>query len=183
MNLLFLMEFIKNFKMVGSITPSSKYLCRKIVRQIDFSSCNVIVEVGAGTGVFTDVIAANLQPNTLFIVVELNKKFSDKLQKKYQNIPNVHVVNDSALNIQDILKSFGVDAADYIVSGIPFFNLKERERLLLFREMQKVLTGKFILFQYTLKLKKTFSKFFKIEDILKITLNIPPAYVIVLRNY
>jgi phosphatidylethanolamine/phosphatidyl-N-methylethanolamine N-methyltransferase len=49
-------SFIKQFwaekKMVGSMTPSSRFLTQKMLKNIDFKKVKLIVELGPGTGVF-----------------------------------------------------------------------------------------------------------------------------------
>ena len=49
----FLKNFIKNPKQIGSIVPSSNYLSKKMVEQIDFENAEVILELGPGTGCYT----------------------------------------------------------------------------------------------------------------------------------
>lgn len=50
----FVSQYIVKPRTVGAIFPSSKYLAAKMVKDIDFSTSSYIVELGAGTGVFTD---------------------------------------------------------------------------------------------------------------------------------
>ena len=53
-------SFLKSFwaekKMVGSMTPSSRFLMDKMLKNIDFKKSKLIVELGPGTGVFTEKI-------------------------------------------------------------------------------------------------------------------------------
>ena len=72
----FLKEFIKENKMVGSLTPSSRFLAAKMIDTIDFSTVNVIVELGPGTGVFTRKIVEKLPATTHLFVFELNGDFA-----------------------------------------------------------------------------------------------------------
>ena len=49
----FLKEGLKNLKTIGSVARSSKYLCKGMIKHVDFKTANVIVELGAGDGVIT----------------------------------------------------------------------------------------------------------------------------------
>ncbi|WCC42260.1 hypothetical protein PJJ26_12605 [Tenacibaculum finnmarkense] len=45
----FFKEAVKNYKTSGTVAPSSKYLANKMLREIDFSKANVIIELGPET--------------------------------------------------------------------------------------------------------------------------------------
>lgn len=62
--MVFFKEFLKNTKQIGSVMPSSSFLSKVIVSKINYKNVNVIVELGAGTGVFTEMLVNNLNPNT-----------------------------------------------------------------------------------------------------------------------
>lgn len=49
----FFINFLKNWKQIGSITPSSNFLSRKMLKGLDISGAKMIVELGAGTGSIT----------------------------------------------------------------------------------------------------------------------------------
>ena len=63
MKKVFLSEFIKEFKTVGAITPSSKFLMKKMLSKIDFSKNVFLIELGPGTGVFTTEILSRMTEN------------------------------------------------------------------------------------------------------------------------
>ena len=52
----FIAHFLKERKMVGAMAPSSKFLAKKMLARIAFDQAKVIVELGPGTGVFTQRI-------------------------------------------------------------------------------------------------------------------------------
>ena len=66
-------SFIRNFwkerKMVRAMAPSSKYLAKKMLEKIDFSTAKVIVELGPGTGVFTRRMLQKLSPDGILLVL------------------------------------------------------------------------------------------------------------------
>ena len=50
-------NFINEFKKenrIGAIAPSSKFLAKKMMKEIDFSKDLNIIELGPGNGVFTE---------------------------------------------------------------------------------------------------------------------------------
>ncbi|MGX6592114.1 class I SAM-dependent methyltransferase [Cetobacterium ceti] len=178
--LLFIKEFIKHFKETGAILPSSRFLARKMIDEITFDKKNVIVELGPGTGVFTKEILKRKGKTDILIVIELNELFFNNLKKELpSDDKNIILINGSASNLSDILNKLKIKKVDYIISGLPFLNFETNERKIIFDEIKKVLNGKFILFQYTKKVKKEIEKYFIIEETKKVPFNIPPANVFV----
>ena len=49
----FLRQFWKEKKMVGAMSPSSRFLAKKMLESVDFESARIIVDLGPGTGVLT----------------------------------------------------------------------------------------------------------------------------------
>src|SRR5664279_5617979 len=105
---LFLGQYIRNTRTVGAITPSSRYLARKMVKSVDFVKAKVIVEYGPGTGVFTAGLIAQKKPTTKLIIVEQNSAFYDVLHDKYAHYENVTLVHDSVVHIETILQVYGI---------------------------------------------------------------------------
>ena len=68
----FLKQFLKEKKMVGSMTPSSRFLAAKMLENVNLETAEVIIELGPGTGVFTEKIISKLSPNARLLVFELN---------------------------------------------------------------------------------------------------------------
>ena len=58
----FIKQFLKDKKMVGALAPSSRFLGERMLENIDFSTDKIILELGPGTGVFTDLV--NKWPKT-----------------------------------------------------------------------------------------------------------------------
>ena len=91
----FFQRFLKEKKMVGAISPSSIFLTNKMLENIDFEKTKVLVEIGPGTGVFTKKVLSRMQPNSVFLVFELNTDFFQELQTKIVD-KRVIFINDSA---------------------------------------------------------------------------------------
>lgn len=179
---IFIKEFIFNRKEVGSLVPSSSFLATQMINNIDFKQSNIIVELGAGTGIFTDKILENLNPKTKLIIFETNIKFYNLLVSKYSNSKNIFVINDSAENLEKSLNLINIYQIDYIVSGLPLLNFSKSLRKSIFKSIQKILLKEFILFQYTSFLEKEILDYFLISAKKRIFFNIPPAIVYVTKN-
>ena len=178
--LLFLYKFIQSPTQVGSITPSSKYLAQAMLAPIDWSLVKSIVELGAGTGVFTKRIYQNAPKACQVAIFEKDKDMRKLLAVKY---PTCRFCED-AQNISGELGDLGLAAADYIISGLPFklFTQALRDRIL--DEVGSTLqpNGLFITFQYSLQMKEQLQSRFSKVDICFVPLNIPPAYVYICRK-
>jgi len=56
--LLFVRNFFRHPRMLGSIVPSSRFLIKQLLEPINFGRARVIVEYGPGVGVITAEAAA-----------------------------------------------------------------------------------------------------------------------------
>ncbi|QSB08724.1 methyltransferase domain-containing protein [Lysinibacillus fusiformis] len=179
-NLLFIFQYIFNPRSVGAILPSSKYLSKKMINDINFEKAKYIVEYGPGTGIFTENIIKNKKTTTKVVLIENNKNFYTLLQEKYKNVDNTIIVYDSAENVESILMDNQIPYVDYIVSGLPFTSLPINVSNKILQNTLKVLKedGLFVTFQYT-KLKiPFFKKYFPDISIKKEYRNLPPAYIL-----
>jgi phospholipid N-methyltransferase len=180
----FIKQYITRPRTVGAILPSSEFLAKKMITNIDFTNAHCIVEYGPGTGVFTEKILEKKATQTLLLLFETNEEFYTILKTKYKSLPNLHVINDSAENVGKHLNTHNIQTADYIVSGLPFASLPQEVSSSILSETKKHLEGKgsFITFQYTLLKKDFIGKYFKQIDISREVRNVPPAYVLCCKN-
>lgn len=180
----FLIEYIKHPRKIGAIAPSGKCLSRKMMKPIDFSSSDVIVEYGPGTGSFTKELLAHRRAGTTLILIEQNKYFYKKLKNKFGGQPDLYIIYGNAENVNEYLKKYGFQSADYIVSGLPFTTLPKDISDSILTETNQALgkNGKFITFQYSLIKCSFFEQYFKITRYLHEMKKLPPAYVLVMKN-
>lgn len=114
----FLFQFMKHPKIVGAIVPSSRTLAREICSLIPKdpkASKRLILEVGPGTGTFTDTIIQKMNPEDDLHLVEFDAQFCHALTKKYSHLPNVTVFCRSFTEHY----STNDTPYDFIVSGLP----------------------------------------------------------------
>lgn len=176
----FIKQYITKPRTVGAILPSSKYLAKRMIENIDFEGASCIVEYGSGTGVFTEKIIKRRKKDTKILLFESNKEFCNLLKEKYEDEPNIYIINDSAECVGKYMKRYDIPWIDYIVSGLPFASLPKDVSSNILKETQKYLNeeGKFITFQYTLLKKDFIKKYFNDVSIKREVRNVPPAYVL-----
>lgn len=174
----YLKNFIKD-KDVASVTPSSKLLIRRVCRPIDFSKDIVILEYGAGTGVFADYLLKHLTPDSKLILFETNEEFYEKL--KEISDPRIEVYNDSVEHVKTLLKGRYLGEADYIISGIPFSFLDPETKSSILTQAKEMLKdgGKFLAYQTSGHLKDPLRAVFGEESVGTEMefLNVPPMVV------
>ncbi len=169
----FFLNFIKDWG-VASITPSSGFAVKKLSNGIDFGEDIVIVEYGAGNGVFTKYFLNKMTNNSKLIAIETNKQLCNELNKIKDG--RLLVFNESAENIKNILKRSKLKEADYIVSGIPFSHFDDALSSRIVRNSKEILAddGKFLVYQFLTNVKKHLvSNFGSCKQSLCL-LNIPP---------
>lgn len=124
----FLRESRKDLASVGAICPSSSFLAKKMVVQLQDRPDRPIrvLEAGAGTGAITHHLIKWLRPKDRLDVYEINPSFAQHLKMEFQKpqhppetFPSIHVFEDSILNIQPQPRF------DYIISGLPFNSFDE----------------------------------------------------------
>jgi len=173
---LFARNFLKHPAMLGSVIPSSRFLVRHMLDQVNWNEARVIVEYGPGIGTFTREILSRMRPDAVLVVFETNADFIEHL-REWLTDPRVHLIHDSAAQVDKVLTSMGLHGADYIVSGLPFRVMPPEVRDAVLRATRDTLhpTGGFFLFQYTRSLETPLEHFFGTVHEEFEPLNIPPA--------
>ena len=175
---MFIRQFWKEKRMVGAISASSRFLGEKMLEGIDFDKEKILVELGPGTGVFTDIIIERLKEDSVLFVFELNDRFYEQLAARIKD-PRVFLIHDSAEKVQEYLKEKGYQHADAVISSLPLAVFPKELRASVLSASKNVLKdkGKYIQFQYSLQAKKELKKTFKHVSIRWTPLNFPPAFV------
>lgn len=174
------LSYIKNFlkdRDVAAIAPSSRFLVRRVCKWIDFDEPAVIVEYGPGNGVFSEHIWERMTEDSTLLLIESNPDFVEMLSEATADDPRVIVIDGRAENIVDILKAHDIDAADYILSGIPFSFLDDDVKHDLLTSTREVLSegGKFLVYQNYNHLEKPLRRHFSSVTKEYEPRNIPPT--------
>ncbi len=173
----FFSAFLKQGKNVGSVTPSSKFLVKKMVEPIQFKNVKCIVELGPGTGIITLELLKNMPEDSILLAFEINNEFCDILNQIGDS--RLKVISDSAEKLEDYLKKYNVEKVDYIVSSLPLFMIPNEVVDKILEVTTKVMNpeGAFIQYQYSLNAYKKLRNTFKKVDLNFTPMNIPPAFV------
>lgn len=130
-NLLFVKKLLRHGTQIAALFPSGRFLCRRCVKYIDFSQVATIVELGAGTGPVTQEIVRHMQPDSRFLVVEIDGEFCQVLRERFPQ-PNVEILHTGFEDLPSLLDQRGIDRVDYFISGLPTpaFSAEQLDRLL-----------------------------------------------------
>ena len=174
----FLKEFFKDRKMVGAVSPSTRFLGEKMLENIDFDKAKGLVELGPGTGVFTDIIIARMRKDAKLLVFELNDEFYANLKARI-NDPRVQIIHDSAENIAKYLPEEEQTMQDAVISSLPLMVFPSELRQSVVDAANTCLKpkGKYVQFQYSLQSKKFLETIFSSVKITFTIRNFPPAFV------
>jgi phospholipid N-methyltransferase len=186
----FLTEFRARPRAIGAIAPSSRKLAETMMAPIDFTRATAIVELGPGTGVMTQAIAARLGPQGRYVGVEISARFHRMLHLRF---PQLTFVNDSAEHLGRILETSGLHAADAVVCGLPWASLPTdlQTRILAAVAASLKPGGLFITFAYLQGLLLPAARLFRhrlgatfasVERTPIVWSNLPPAFAYVCRK-
>lgn len=175
----FFQQSIKNLKTIGTFTRTSKYACKSLTAQLDFSSIDLMVELGGGDGAITLHILKNLKPNAKLIVFEVNELFCNKL--KIIKDKRLIIVRDSAENLENYLKTQEIDKVDAILSAIPFMLIPEEISFRILQTCKNVLkpSARFLQIHYSLTRKKMYEAIFGNIKLVFVPINFPPLFIFV----
>ena len=173
--LLFAKNFVKNPLRNASIIPSSVSAGRAMVKNINFSNIHSVVELGPGTGVFTNELVKRCLPGTKIILIELEKSYIENLRKLFGD--KVTVENTNAHLLDEVLKKHGVSKLDLMISGLPFFEEVISEQFI-DTIKHRIDTGTaFRFFTYVPPVAKRVYKKLSIKKIAFVLKNIPPLWI------
>ena len=115
----FIENFWKNAQTVGAIAPSSEFLATSMTELLSLYKMPLrILEVGAGTGVFTQKIIEKMPKGSHCDVVELEPSFCEMYLR-----PQFGNRSDITIHSCSVLDAPLVGQYDFIVSGLPFNSL------------------------------------------------------------
>ena len=179
----FVKEFFKEKKQVGAIAPSSKFLMKKMLKPIDFSTAKVVIELGPGNGVFTKGLLDKLTKDAKLFSFELNENFYDLIKSDIVD-ERLILLNKSADCIMEVLAEHNIDEVDYVISSLPLAVIDASIKQAILDASVKALKpeGKYVQFQYSLNAKKLLESKFKNVSYKFVPANIPPAFVYTSTN-
>ncbi len=122
--LLFFSKFLRYGTAISSVAPSSRYLARAMVRDIDFARARCVVELGAGTGPVTAELVRRVQPPRHLLIVERDPDFCQRLRERF---PGADVAQADAVELDRLLAERGLGGVDHVLSGLPLAMLRRAD--------------------------------------------------------
>ena len=171
----FLRAFIAHPRQVGAVLPTSRWAVRDMLDMADVPGADLVVELGAGTGVSTGEVLARLKPGARVIALEIDPHLARLLEERYPD-PRLQVVCDSAEHLEKYLKGA---KADVTVCALPFTSLDAglRRRLLGLLPATLAPTGTAVVIQYSPLIQGELRKLFP-SVLRRISpRNVPPAFL------
>lgn len=174
------LTYLRSFFMdkdVASVTPTSRFCIHTVCKPIDFSKDIILVEYGAGAGVFSKYVLERMTPDSKLILFETN----DLLYKKLLEIRDsrVEFFRKSVERVTELLDGATIGRVNYIISGIPFSFLDEPEKKSILDQSKTILKegGAFLAYQTSSHLKKPLQETFGNVETEWEWRNIPPMTV------
>lgn len=120
----FFRQFREQFESTGAIAPSSQFLARAMTQPFGKRQAPArILEVGPGTGAVTRRLVRMLKPGDWLDLVELNPRFVELLERRFQGEPGFQEVAGQCRLHQLAVQDFPTEQPyDYIISGLPLNN-------------------------------------------------------------
>ncbi len=181
----FWIQAVVNYKETGAIAPSSPYLARLIADHSGLENSKEIVEIGPGTGVFTEELLRRLPPKSRLTLIEKNSCFVNLLRQKF---PGLTVLEACATKLDVHLGQQAISSAGAVVSGLPWAAMPDSLQETLLQQIHGILAedGVFTTFAYFgphllpsgQRFRKRLEQSFAHVSRTKIEMrNFPPAFV------
>lgn len=164
----------------GAISPSGRHLARVMAAQVDPASSGPVIELGPGTGVFTEtLIERGIAPERL-VLIEFNREFCHLLAERF---PAARIIEGDAYDAAGHAARHGIGVPAAFVSGLPLLNrpMDERHRLITAALGLGAPDMPFVQFTYGSGPPVPAAETFRITGPKRVWLNFPPATVWVYR--
>jgi phospholipid N-methyltransferase len=146
-----------------------------MIGKVPWEEVDVIVELGAGTGVFTEHIGRMKKPDCRALIFELDEEMRNSLRQRFPEL----LILDDARKLKAYVREEALPKVACVLSGLPFAVFPREDQYTIINAVKDVLTkrGVFITFQYSLQMKALLEKTFSKVEISFVPWNIPPAFV------
>jgi phospholipid N-methyltransferase len=173
--LIFLRAFGTHPRLVGAVVPTSRWAVVDMLDMADIQGAKSVVELGAGTGVFTQEILARLRQDARVVALERDPRLAGLLTKRFQD-PRLEVKCGSAEDLKSHLDGMTVDV---VVSSLPFTSLKSDVRDRILEQVMQALApkGVALVLQYTPIIQCQLRRLFPSVKRRVSLLNVPPAFL------
>src|SRR6185436_10505271 len=113
----FAMQALTDFRTVGAVAPSSRYLTRAMTDPLPLRRAQVVVELGCGTGALTRMLLSNMPRRSVLLAFEINTSFSSYLRRQISD-PRLVLINASAEKVREEVQQRGYKHVDAVTSSL-----------------------------------------------------------------
>jgi len=178
----FVEAFIREPLVVGSLWPSSSSLSRAVVGSCDFKPGATVVELGPGTGAFTELLLKRMARCGRLLALEISDTNVGVLRRRFAPCEIIH---DSAEHLSRYVEPH---SANCIISGLAWSTMSPALQDRIFNAMLASLApdGQFVAFGYihakwfptSRRFRRRLLDHFRhVEATPIIWRNLPPAFV------
>ena len=136
---LFLGKFLRHGTAIASFAPSSRWLSRTTVRNVDWERVKILVELGAGTGPITRVLSEKAIPGCKVIVLERDADFARLLRERFAKRDDFEIIEGDVRDLAGMLADRKISRVDHVISGLPVPSFPKELQRDLFRVVGAVL--------------------------------------------
>jgi phosphatidylethanolamine/phosphatidyl-N-methylethanolamine N-methyltransferase len=178
----FVEAFLREPFKVGALWPSSSALSRAVVASCEFGPGDTVVELGPGTGNFTELLLDRLGGRGRLVAMEISSTNIDVLRQRFAPCEIIH---DSA---EDLARYVEPRSAQCVVSGLAWGNMLPAMQDRILGAVLDSLTpdGQFVAFGYihakwfptSIRFRRRLlENFHQVEATPIVWRNLPPAFV------
>ncbi len=178
--LVFFKSFLTHPRATGAISPSSKHLAKVMASYVVCAEAELVIELGAGTGMITAALLNRGIPAQNIIAIESSADWVKSLRQRF---PKITVIEGNAAHLPELLKT-QTKPISTIISGLPLRSLSKEMTQAILANIPKLLSdqGRYIQFTYDLRNSVDFyPKEYQLLEEKRVWANIPPAKVSVYR--
>ena len=136
---LFLKRWLANPLQMGSVVPSSPSLCRRVAAQVRRAPDEIVLELGAGTGVISRALIEGGVPASRLFTMEIVPSMARHLQ---QLLPGSNVLTGDARLLPSLLPEAWHGKVGTVVCGIPLVLLPLLEQRRFIDAIEAVAPGR-----------------------------------------
>jgi phospholipid N-methyltransferase len=172
----FATRFLAHPAQMGAITPTSQRAVAAMLSMTDLSDARLIIEIGAGTGAFTQGLLRRAPGDARIIAFEIDPHLAARLRSRFDDDKRLTVIADSAEHMRCYLDG---RQADTLVSAVPLTSMPPAVRNAILAEAAAVLRpeGTMLAIQYSPARQRDLTQAFSAVRRRWVAANIPPAFL------
>jgi phosphatidylethanolamine/phosphatidyl-N-methylethanolamine N-methyltransferase len=143
----FALEALSDFRTVGAVAPSSRYLARAMLGPLPLGRARVVVELGCGTGVMTRALLAEMPAHATLFAFEVNHRFFHYLKATVSD-PRLVLIHASAATLGREIRKRGHQRVDAALSSLALTLMPDSQRRELLTELGSLLDETAVFTQY-----------------------------------